>query len=81
MTAVKTRWVAIRSQVGGVPAYIDTEAATLTLGANNNYQRWPNLYQKVWPNAEAAGSFAGEVSYLKTWMTARIAYMDKTYGS
>lgn len=80
VTAVKARWAAMRSQVGGVPAYIDAEATTLTQGASNNYQRWPTLHQKVWPNPEAAGSFPGEISYFKTWMTARIAYMDKTYG-
>ncbi|WP_047486686.1 CotH kinase family protein [Terriglobus sp. TAA 43] len=79
--AVKTEWAAMRSQVSGLPDYIDTSSATLAQAANNNYQRWPNLYQRVWPNPEAAGSYSGEVTYLKQWINSRISYMDKTYGN
>lgn len=80
-TAVKAEWAAIRSQVGELPTYIDISSTALTQAAASNYQRWPNLYQKVWPNPEAAGSYSGEVSYFKTWLNSRISYMDATYGN
>ena len=79
--AVKTEWAAMRTQVGELPTYVDTSSASLTQAANNNYQRWPNLSQKVWPNPEAAGSYSGEVSYFKQLLNSRITYMDKTYGN
>jgi hypothetical protein len=78
-TAVKARWTTIRSQVGGLSAFIDTNAATLQQASQNNYARWPTLYQRVWPNAEAAGSYSGEIDYLKGWLSKRIAYMDGQY--
>lgn len=77
--AVKARWAAIRPQIDTLPAFIDSNAATLQLAAANNYARWPTLYQRVWPNPEAAGSYNGEVTYLKTWLAARVAYMDSNY--
>lgn len=79
VAAVKARWKIIRPQIDTLPAYIDTNAATLQLAAANNYNRWPTLYQRVWPNPEAAGSYNGEVTILKTWLAARVAYMDRLY--
>jgi hypothetical protein len=43
------------------------------------YKRWPILGQEILPNPEAAGSYQGEIDYLKDWMTKRIAYMDASY--
>jgi hypothetical protein len=42
----------------------------------NNFQRWPVLETYVWPNYAIPGSYAGEVDYLRTWLTARIAWME-----
>jgi hypothetical protein len=35
---------------------------------------------KVWPDAEAAGSYDGEVSYLTNWLSLRIAYLDGLFN-
>lgn len=80
LAAVKAEWKNVRPQMANLNTYLDTQAATLSLGAQNNYQRWTTLGVLVWPNAETAGSYTGEVQYLKDWMTKRIAYMDATYG-
>ena len=79
VAAVKARWAAIRPQIDTLPAYINTNAATLQLAASNNYSRWPTLYQRVWPNPQAAGTYSGEITYLQTWLAARVAYMDSNY--
>lgn len=34
---------------------------------------------EVWPNAEAAGSYDGEVTYLLNWLNLRIAYLDSVF--
>jgi hypothetical protein len=77
--AVKAQWTAIRPQVLTLPAYIDGRAATLDLAAQNNFGRWPILGEIVWPNTEAAGTYNGEVEFMKTWLNSRIAYMDSQY--
>jgi hypothetical protein len=79
MAAVKAQWTAIRPQMLTLPSYIDSRAATLQLASQNNFARWPNLGEIVWPNNEAAGSYAGEITFMKSWLTQRIAYMDSQY--
>ncbi len=75
--AVAERWKQLKAtQFDTLSAYIDENAAALNLSQLNNYQRWPILGQYVPPNAEVAGSYQGEVAYLKSWLTARIAWMD-----
>ena len=62
-----------------LPTFLNTNAAALATAQANNYARWPTLGQKVWPNAEAAGTYQGEVDYLNTWMAQRFTYMDSLY--
>jgi hypothetical protein len=57
-------------------ASINAEAATLQQSQANNFGRWPMQGIRVWPNPQAAGSYAGEVAYLTNWVTLRIAYLD-----
>jgi len=77
--AVKARWAEIRPQVNDIPSFIDSSAAALNQGQQNNFQRWPILYDRVWPNPVAYGTYSAEVAALKTWMTDRVAYMDSNY--
>jgi CotH kinase protein len=75
--AVAARWKQVKAtQFDTLSAYIDQNAAALSQSQLNNFQRWPILGQYVEPNAEVAGSYQGEVNYLKTWLTERIAWMD-----
>jgi hypothetical protein len=80
LTAVKTMWKANRTAVGEIPTYIDTRTGTLNQAAANNYGRWTTIDQMVWPNSQNSHSYAGEVAYLKSWMTQRIAFMDSRYN-
>ena len=77
--AVKDQWTAIRPQVSTLPAFIDSEAASLNVAQQNNFARWPILGEEVWPNPQAAGSYSGEVTVLKNWLAARTAFMDSQY--
>jgi hypothetical protein len=75
--AVAARWNEIKaSQLDTLSTYIDENAAALDQSERNNFQRWPILSTYVVPNAEVAGSYQGEVNYLKSWLTQRIAWMD-----
>jgi hypothetical protein len=55
---------------------ITASSATLQQAQLNNFQRWPILETYVWPNYAIPGSYSGEVDYLRTWLTARIAWME-----
>ncbi len=79
LAAVKARWTAIRPQLSALPAYLDSQAALLNSAQTNNFGRWPILQEEVWPNSEVAGTYQGEVNFLKSWITQRIAYLDTVY--
>lgn len=55
---------------------ISTHASELRQGQLNNFHRWPILETYVWPNNRVPGSYAGEIEYLNSWLTARIAWLD-----
>jgi hypothetical protein len=61
-------------------ASINTEASTLQQSQANNFNRWPMLGELVWPNAEAAGSYNGEVAYMTNFITLRLAYLDSEFN-
>ena len=73
---VAARWQVLKPQVDQVIADIDQEAAYLHQSQQLNFRRWTILGYKVWPNPVATGSYAGEVAYLKDWLTKRVAWMD-----
>ena len=59
---------------------ITTDAGVLQQAQLNNFQRWPILETYVWPNNQIPGSYAGEIGYLRTWLEARIAWMDSQFN-
>lgn len=82
-TDVVTQWNTLKNN--GVfttwLASIQQEAATLDQSQTNNFGRWPMQGIEVWPDAEAAGSYSGEVSYLLNWLELRIAYLDSVFNN
>ncbi|MGB7759664.1 MAG: CotH kinase family protein [Bryobacteraceae bacterium] len=62
-------------------ASIQQEAESLEQSQVNNFGCWPMQGIEVWPNTEAAGSYAGEVQYLINWLNLRIAYLDSVFNS
>jgi hypothetical protein len=78
-----TQWNALKNNgvFAAWVASISQEAATLQQSQANNFGRWPMQGIKVWPNAEAAGSYSGEVSYLTNWINARIGYLDSVFNN
>ncbi|MBN4072772.1 CotH kinase family protein [Crocinitomix catalasitica] len=63
-------------------AYIDQMETYLDDAAIRNYDRWPILSTYVWPNNFIGSTYAEEMDYLKSWTTARLAWMDANmFGS
>jgi hypothetical protein len=80
--ALQAKWATAKApQLDTLAAWIDQEAAALQQAQQNNYQRWLILGESVWPNSEVANTYQGEVAFLKSWITQRIAWMDTLYGA
>jgi hypothetical protein len=60
---------------------IQMQAAALEQSQVNNFQRWPMLGIEVWPNAEAVGSYDGEIAYFTNWLQLRFAYLDSLFNN
>jgi hypothetical protein len=77
------QWNALKSK-GVLTAWlasIGQMAQSLQQSQVNNFARWPMLGIEVWPNVEAAGSYAGEVAYFTNWLNLRIAYLDSVFNN
>jgi len=78
---VRQIWNEIKAdQIPAMFQSITADATTLQQGQLNNFQRWPILESYVWPNYKIPGSYAGEADYLRTWLTARVAWMDSQFN-
>jgi hypothetical protein len=75
---LKDRWNAVHSTIVApvTTTFIDETAGHLSASQQNNFVRWPILGIYVWPNATVPGSYAGEVTYLKDWLSQRSAWMN-----
>jgi hypothetical protein len=81
-TKVKSRWNELKAtQFDTLPAYIDQRAMALDETQKNNFARWPVLNSVVFTEPELAGSYPGEINYLKGWLANRIWWMDAQINS
>ncbi|WP_250525619.1 CotH kinase family protein [Caballeronia sp. GAWG2-1] len=78
-TRVRARWDQLKaSQIDTIVSYVDENAQALQANgaAKRNFDKWPVLGKKLWPNPVVTGTYQGEVAYLKDWLTRRIAWLD-----
>jgi len=62
-----------------IEARIDGAIAALEPAIERNFERWPLLGEVIWPNDDGAVdrmTYVDEVSYLKSWIKQRMAWMD-----
>lgn len=54
------------------------KAELLTVPQERNFERWPILGLRVWPNPDPVPkTWEVEISRLRDWITARAAWMDR----
>jgi hypothetical protein len=73
------RWIELRNgafQTEKLHAYIDSVATVLDESQKRNFQRWPVLGVNLWPNFYVGQTFQAEVDFLKTWVAARMEWLD-----
>lgn len=82
VSQLKQRWSLLRRgpfRTDSVMALIDTLTAHLGPATDRNFTRWPILDSYVWPNSAVRNSHAAEISFLKDWITRRMAWMDSQW--
>jgi hypothetical protein len=79
--AAAQAWQAHRADLAGLVDWVGQRAAALDLAQRNNFSRWPILQAQVWPNSEVAGSYAGEVAFLQSWLQQRLDWLDATLAT
>ena len=77
------RWTEHREGIysdENVLAIIDSCVQTLGDAADRNFVRFPTLGNYVWPSIEPyPETYEGEIDKLKTWLLARLAWMDSEW--
>ena len=79
----RARWLELRKDVfdpKNIKARIDEMAARLQEAQQRNFRRWPILGEQITCNYYVGESFEDEVRWLKQWIQARIAWIDKQVG-
>lgn len=74
------RWKVVRQttlSLAHLNALIDSVAALTAEARQRHFQRWPVLGQYVWPNPQPlATTYDGEIGTLKSWLAARLNWID-----
>jgi hypothetical protein len=83
---LSSRWAELRSgplATDSVRAVIDAGALTLRNAQKRNFERWPVLGKRLWPNCSVPGhpgsyfaSWDDEVVHLRSWMDERLRWID-----
>lgn len=72
------RWNELKeNEIKTLISYLEAKALELNKSQQQNFKRWPILNTLVWPNSVATGSYTGEISFLKNWLTKRIDWIDQ----
>ncbi|HEY4085014.1 MAG TPA: CotH kinase family protein [Bryobacteraceae bacterium] len=80
---VAAQWNALKTN-GVFDAWfksIENEAGDLDQSQRNNFSRWPVQGIRIWPNAEAADSYSGEIEYYMDWLHLRFGFLDSQFNS
>jgi len=78
---LRCRYKALRSttlSLNHLNHLIDSVVTLTTESRQRHFQQWPVLGQYVWPNpTPIATTYEGEIQTLKTWLAARLDWIDK----
>lgn len=76
---VFAKWQQLRSSIldiQRITACIDSVTSLLDEARIRNFEKWPVIGAWVWPNYFVGQSYQQEITYLKSWITNRIFWMD-----
>ena len=77
--ALATRWKDVRSiflNTNAIYASIDSTQTALKDPLSRNFQKYPLMGRKIWPNYYVGSSLTDEVNWLKNWIQGRLTWLD-----
>ena len=77
--ALATRWKTVRSSflnTNTLFATIDSAQIALKDPLTRNFQKYPLMGKKIWPNYYVGASLSDEVNWLKNWIQGRLVWLD-----
>jgi hypothetical protein len=78
---IRSRWNELKPKIYAVPGVLDQLAKQLAYSQVYNFTKWDILTKKIYLEIQVAGSYAGEVQYLKTFLTNHITWLDQKFNS
>lgn len=80
---LKRRWSSIRKHEftsQRITFVTDSLVSLLSEAQVRNYQRWTGVIGSyIWPNYYIGTTYASEVTWMRNWITQRLAYLDKQW--
>jgi hypothetical protein len=77
--SVATRWKEVRKtflNTTSLFASIDSAQVVLKEPLNRNFQKYPLMGKKIWPNYYVGATLSDEVNWLKNWIQGRLTWLD-----
>lgn len=77
--ALATRWKTVRSSflnTNTLFATIDSAQVALKDPLTRNFQKYPLMGKKIWPNFYVGATLSDEVNWLKNWIQGRLVWLD-----
>lgn len=74
-----TRWKEVRSSflnMNSINSTIDSAQLVLKDPLNRNFQKFPLMGKKIWPNYYVGATLSEEVNWLKNWIQGRLVWLD-----
>ncbi|MHA4896700.1 CotH kinase family protein [Pedobacter sp. PWIIR3] len=78
---IRSRWNELKPKMQTLPATASLLEKKLAVSQVRNFSRWNILNTKVYREVQLAGSYAGEVTYLKNVLTNHINWLDTKFNS
>ena len=78
------RWFELRNDLfttARLLNYVEDTARLLDEAQARNFVRWKILGSRLWPNWYVANTYREEIDWMKGWLEARLAWMDRQIGS
>jgi hypothetical protein len=74
------RWGQLKESVfsvSNIHARIDAHVAALGPAVARNFERWPILGKRIWPNYYVAQNYEDEIRFMKQWIANRLDWIDR----
>lgn len=59
---------------------IDSLTSLLNGAIPRNYERWPILGKKIWPNYFVGPTYISEINWMKDWINNRLLFLDQWWS-